>query len=226
MPEPETGEMKQAALRRALGQFATGVTVITAQGPKGPIGFTASSFNSVSLDPPLIVWCLSQGSERLGAYRAASGYAVNVLNADQAEVASRFASKAEDRFAGIGWSEGRNGAPVLDGSLAVFECAHEAIHDAGDHQLFIGRVLRCFEAGGAPLTYFGGGFGTLADEVPAEAEAIGENDLLALLARASGAALAGSPHDDSDEATALRRALLRFVTRREDAIAAGAPPPR
>jgi flavin reductase (DIM6/NTAB) family NADH-FMN oxidoreductase RutF len=226
MPGSDTGEMKQAALRRALGQFATGVTVITAQGPKGPIGFTASSFNSVSLDPPLILWCLAQNSERLGAYRAAPGYAVNVLNADQAEIASRFASKLEDRFAGIGWTEGRNGAPVLDGSLAVFECEHEAIHDAGDHQLFVGRVLRCAEAGGAPLTYFGGGFGTLADEVGADAEAIGENDLLTLLARASGVAHGGPVHDASDEAAALRRALRKFVARRQDAIAAGEPSPR
>jgi flavin reductase (DIM6/NTAB) family NADH-FMN oxidoreductase RutF len=213
MAGSETGEMKQAALRRALGQFATGVTVITAQGPKGPIGFTASSFNSVSLDPPLILWCLSQSSERLGAYRAAKGYAVNVLNADQADLASHFASKLEDRFAGIGWTEGRNGAPVLDGSLAVFECAHEAIHDAGDHQLFIGRVL----------TYFGGGFGTLADEVGPEAEAIGDSDLLALLARASGLAHGGAPHDDSDEAAALIRALRKFVAVRERSIAGAEP---
>lgn len=215
MPETGNGEVKEAALRRALGQFATGVTVITARGPDGPIGFTASSFNSVSLDPPLILWCLAQDSERLPAYRAAEGYAVNVLNADQAAVASRFAARVEDRFAGVAWSEGRNGAPVLDGSLAVFECAHEAIHEAGDHQLFIGRVLRCRQNAGAPLTYFGGGFGTLADEAPPEAEGLRENDLLALLSRASGVALTAEQAGESPAGIELRRALRRFVAANE-----------
>ncbi len=223
MPGPEASGLQEAALRRALGQFATGVTVITAQGPAGPIGFTASSFNSVSLDPPLILWCLAQNSERLAAYRAATGYAVNVLSADQSDVASRFASKTADRFAGVAWSEGRNGAPVLDGSLAVFECAHEAIHDAGDHQLFIGRVLSCRESGGAPLTYFGGGFGTLADEIAPEAEALGENELLALLARASGLAHDDPGREDGVEARALRQALRAFIDRREKVIAAAWP---
>ncbi|SET61990.1 flavin reductase family protein [Oceanicella actignis] len=159
-----------AGLRGALGRFATGVTVIAARAPDGaPIGFTANSFNSVSLDPPLILWSLARSSERLPAYRAAKAYAVNVLGAGQAELARRFASRVEDRYAGVGWRPGLGGAPVLDGAIAVFECVHEAIHPAGDHELFIGRVERCTERGGAPLTFFGGDFGTVmgaADPTP------------------------------------------------------------
>jgi flavin reductase (DIM6/NTAB) family NADH-FMN oxidoreductase RutF len=155
-------------LRGALGRFATGVTVITARSFDGtPVGFTANSFNSVSLDPPLILWSLARSSARLGAYRAAEHYAVNILSADQSELARRFAGKMEDRYAGVAWSEGLGGAPVLDGALAVFECAHEAVYPAGDHELFIGRVSRCAIAEGAPLTFFAGRFGRLggAEEV-------------------------------------------------------------
>jgi flavin reductase (DIM6/NTAB) family NADH-FMN oxidoreductase RutF len=157
------------ALRRALGRFATGVTVITTLGPDGaPLGFTANSFNSVSLDPPLILWSLSRSSQRLGAYRGASHYAVNILTAEQEGLARQFASSAEDRFEGVAWHPGHGGAPVLDGALAVFECAHEAVYPAGDHELFIGRVIHARERPGRPLTYFGGGFGTVMGEVEAE----------------------------------------------------------
>lgn len=154
------------ALRRALGRFTTGVTVITTAGPDGrPLGFTANSFNSVSLDPPLILWSLARSSQRLGAYRGASHYAVNILSAEQGGLARVFASPAEDRFDGVAWHPGLGGAPVLDGALAVFECAHEAVYPAGDHELFIGRVMHARERQGRPLTYFGGGFGTVMGEV-------------------------------------------------------------
>lgn len=157
------------ALRRALGRFATGVTVITTRGPDGaPLGFTANSFNSVSLDPPLILWSLSRASQRLGAYRGASHYAVNVLAADQKDLAARFAARLDDRFAGVAWEEGLGGAPVLPGALAVFECAHEAVYPAGDHELFIGRVMRLREGPGRPLAWFGGGFGTVMGELEAD----------------------------------------------------------
>lgn len=153
-------------LRRALGRFATGVTVITTRAPDGaPLGFTANSFNSVSLDPPLILWALSRSSIRLGAYRGADAYAVNVLSAEQEDLARRFAGPVDDRFAAIDWSDGLGGAPVLAGALAVFECAHEAVYPAGDHELFIGRVERVTQAPGRPLTYFGGGFGTVMGEL-------------------------------------------------------------
>ena len=155
-----------ARLRSALGRFATGVTVVATRGPDGaPLGFTANSFNSVSLDPPLILWSLGRASVQLEAYRGASHYAVNVLNAGQEALARQFAARGADRFAGVEWREGLGGAPVLPGCLAVFECGHEAVHPAGDHELFIGRVLRCTEAEGRPLTFFGGGFGTVMGEL-------------------------------------------------------------
>lgn len=157
-------------LRRALGRFATGVTVITAPGGAAggtPMGFTANSFNSVSLDPPLILWSLARDSARLAAYRAAPAYAVNVLSTLQTGLARRFAGPVENRFAGVTWEAGLEGAPVLAGALAVFECRHEAIHPAGDHELFIGRVERVRVSEGRPLTYFGGGFGTVMGELEA-----------------------------------------------------------
>ena len=153
-------------LRRALGRFATGVTVITARGPDGrPLGFTANSFSSVSLDPPLILWSLSRGSERLGAYRGASAYAVNILTTAQEGLARQFASAMEDRFEGVEWEEGLEGAPVIPGARAVCECLHEAVYPAGDHELFIGRVEHVRERPGKPLTFFGGGFGTVMGEL-------------------------------------------------------------
>ncbi|MEM1314614.1 MAG: flavin reductase family protein [Pseudomonadota bacterium] len=161
-------------LRRALGRFATGVTVITTRGARGePLGFTANSFNSVSLDPPLILWSLSRGSDRLGAYRGASAYAVNILTAAQEGLARQFASPVEDRFEGVEWEEGLEGAPVLPDALAVFECLHEAVYPAGDHELFIGRVEHVRERPGKPLTFFGGGFGTVMGELEPSRDAGG-----------------------------------------------------
>lgn len=153
-------------LRRALGRFATGVTVITARDAEGrPVGFTANSFNSVSLDPPLILWSLARTSARLPVYREAESYAVNVLSTLQAALARRFSARVDDRFAGVAWHAGLGGAPVLDGALAVFECRHEAIHPAGDHELFIGRVDQVREGSGRPLAFFGGDFCTVMGEL-------------------------------------------------------------
>jgi flavin reductase (DIM6/NTAB) family NADH-FMN oxidoreductase RutF len=197
-------------LRGALGRFTTGVTVITARNYDGaPVGFTANSFNSVSLDPPLILWSLARNSPRLGAYRAAEHYAVNILNADQAELARRFASKTEDRYVGVGWSGGLGGVPVLDGALATFECAHEAVYPAGDHELFIGRVVRCAIAEGAPLTYFAGQFGSVrgAGAAPVPAQTL-EDALHAAAVRAPSAPASLSPEEDAE----LRR-LLALVGR-------------
>lgn len=189
-------------LRGALGRFATGVTVITARNFDGtPVGFTANSFNSVSLDPPLILWSLARSSPRIGAYRAAEHYAVNILSADQSELARRFAGKVEDRYAGVAWSEGLGGAPVLDGALAVFECAHEAVYPAGDHELFIGRVSRCAIAEGAPLTFFAGRFGSVMGPAAAPDQAL-EGALRAAADRvAAGAddALCGLSPEEADQ---------------------------
>ncbi|MFT4793451.1 MAG: flavin reductase (DIM6/NTAB) family NADH-FMN oxidoreductase RutF [Paracoccaceae bacterium] len=199
------------SLRGALGRFATGVTVITARNFDGtPVGFTANSFNSVSLDPPLILWSLARSSPRLGAYRAAEHYAVNILSADQSALARRFAGKTEDRFEGIAWSEGLGGAPVLDGALAVFECAHEAVYPAGDHELFIGRVSRCAIAEGAPLTFFAGRFGSVMGPAAAPDRAL-EQTLRAAADHVAAGGEAALSTLSGPEATELRRLLGRIA---------------
>jgi flavin reductase (DIM6/NTAB) family NADH-FMN oxidoreductase RutF len=133
-----------AAFRRALGQFATGVTVITTRAANGqPIGFTASSFNSVSLNPPLVLWSLATRSASMPVFRANSHYVVNVLAASQLDLCRRFASVQGDRFEGVSHAAGDTGMPVLDGALAWFECHNRSRYDEGDHVIFVGEVERC-----------------------------------------------------------------------------------
>ena len=147
--------------RDALAQFATGVTVICAPGPDGRYaGFTANSFNSVSLDPPLILWSLAERSETLAAFRHAETYAVNVLAHDQVELARRFSRPHADRFAGVPYRIGVAGAPLIEGCVAWFECRHHARHRAGDHMLFIGEVLHCERRNGIGLVFHHGRYGT------------------------------------------------------------------
>lgn len=144
--------------RDALGSFATGVTVITALAPDAsPIGVTISSFNSVSLDPPLILWSLSCVSPSLTAFTQASHYAVNVLGADQQWISECFASRENDRFNGVEVSTGLGGVPLIEGCSAWFECTNEAQYPGGDHVILVGRVHR-FARGDAeePLVFHGG----------------------------------------------------------------------
>ena len=152
------------ALRNALGRFATGIAVVTAIDPDGhPIGLTVNSFSAVSLTPPLVLWCLDNGSHNLEAFRRASHHAITILAADQQELSNRFATWPTDRFAGLPWQPGLGGAPLLPGACASFEVANETAHLAGDHTVFIGRVERFTEAPDrAPLLYFGGGYRHLA----------------------------------------------------------------
>ncbi|EXI89445.1 MAG: p-hydroxyphenylacetate 3-hydroxylase, reductase component [Candidatus Accumulibacter regalis] len=145
--------------RDALGSFATGVTVLTAVDQDGqPMGVTISSFNSVSLDPPLIIWSLSAHSPRLEAFRRASFYAVNVLTASQQGISDCFAATDNsDRFEGVATSRGIGGIPLIEGCSAWFECANEVQYPGGDHLVFLGRVQR-FARGEAnePLIFHGG----------------------------------------------------------------------
>lgn len=145
-------------LRDALGCFATGITVVTATSEAGvPVGLTANSFTSVSLDPPLLLVCLANTANSLDIFRTAKGFAVNVLQIGQQPVSARFASKGEDRFAATSWEQWSTGAPIINESLASFECERHAIHDGGDHQILVGRVIRVrFEPRRDPLLYFRG----------------------------------------------------------------------
>jgi len=147
------------AFRRALGNFATGITVITAVSPQGErVGITANSFNSVSLDPPLILWSLDKRSTNLDAFTKASHFAVNILAADQMHLSNQFARPSDDKFAGVSFREGLGGAAVLNDCAAVFECAQHQIVDAGDHFILIGRVEQFEAEGRAPLCYHQGGY--------------------------------------------------------------------
>ena len=148
--------------RASLAMFATGVTIVTARAPTGAlIGLTANSFNSVSLNPPLVLWSLSQGASSMSVFSTGSHYAINILAADQKELAERFASKRADRWLDVPFTEGPCGAPLLTGAAATFECFNRSRYIEGDHVIFVGEVERCsHRAGAAPLLYHGGKFYT------------------------------------------------------------------
>jgi flavin reductase (DIM6/NTAB) family NADH-FMN oxidoreductase RutF len=153
--------MNAQEYRRALGQFPTGVTIVTARAGDGRyIGLTANSFTSVSLEPALVSWSLRRASALFDAFSAASHFAVNVLAAGQAGLAVRFAARTEDRFGRVPLVEGVAGAPLIEGSLAWFECTTQACHLAGDHGIFIGRVDRYTNSERAelPLVFCRGGY--------------------------------------------------------------------
>lgn len=150
------------ALRHALGRFATGVTIVTCVDAAGqPQGLTVNSFNALSLEPPLVLWALRQVSHLMEAFCGASHFAVNVLAQAQQPVAARFASPVANRFALGQWQAGLGGAPVLAGCTAVFECAAHSHHVVGDHQLFVGRVLRFGHVDCPPLLFHGGRYQAL-----------------------------------------------------------------
>lgn len=156
--------MDQRQLRTALGRFATGVTIVTCADAEGRfVGLTANSFNSLSLEPPLVLWSLRQTSPSLPAFLAAPRFAVNVLAEAQVDLSRRFAAPVVDRFAEGAWALGEHGAPVLAGCAAVFECERVSEQPAGDHRLFIGRVLACTESALPPLVFQGGHYHLLGE---------------------------------------------------------------
>jgi flavin reductase (DIM6/NTAB) family NADH-FMN oxidoreductase RutF len=153
-------EADARALRDAFGCFTTGVTVVTTKGEGGaPVGFTANSFASVSLDPPLALICVDLNANSLPALEAAGVFVVNVLHAGQQEIARRVTRKGGDRFAHIAFETWATGAPVLDGCMANFECETHHAFDAGDHRVFIGRVLKVrIDPDHEPLVFLRGGY--------------------------------------------------------------------
>jgi flavin reductase (DIM6/NTAB) family NADH-FMN oxidoreductase RutF len=157
IPEYRSGSDART-LRDAMGCFATGVTIITAHTADGkPIGLTANSFTSVSLDPPLLLVCIANNAGSAETLRSAEHFAVNVLQIGQQPVSNLFAGKSEDRFAGTRWEVGEYGAPILPSSLGIFECKRHTLHEAGDHFLLVGQVEKAsFEPRRDPLLYFRG----------------------------------------------------------------------
>jgi flavin reductase (DIM6/NTAB) family NADH-FMN oxidoreductase RutF len=145
--------------RRACGRFATGITITTFTGADGtPHGLTANSFTSVSMDPPLVLVCVDHKANVIHHFRAAKHFAVNVLAAGQQELSNRFAEKGQDRFEGVEWRPGVEGVPLLEGTIAQFECEVASAIDAGDHTMFLGRVLEARYTEGDPLLYFASGY--------------------------------------------------------------------
>ncbi len=152
--------------RDALGQFPTGIVVVTANAPSGErIGMTVSSFNSVSLDPPLVLFSVLRRANSFAAWQSVTRYAVNVLSEEQEELSNRFARPMGDKWIGLPPLRGETGLPILPNALATFECEAHARHDGGDHEIFVGRVVALREnlaKRGRPLVFFDGRYRRLA----------------------------------------------------------------
>ncbi|TFW25466.1 flavin reductase [Massilia arenosa] len=143
-PRAESREFDSGQFRRALSQFATGVTVITTRLADGSFrGLTASSFNSVSLNPPLVLWSLGSQANSLPIFSGNSHYVINVLSADQAYLAERFSRRTDNPFGGVEYELSRTGQPILKGASAWFECHNRSRYPEGDHVIFVGEVEHC-----------------------------------------------------------------------------------
>jgi flavin reductase (DIM6/NTAB) family NADH-FMN oxidoreductase RutF len=159
-PEPYAGAARDTRdLRNAFGAFATGVTVVTSRAANRQVaGVTVNSFCSVSLEPPLVMWCLSKSAPSHRVFVSAAHFAVHILAEDQAHLSARFSAAAPNKFAGLEISEGLGGAPVLEGVAALFECRCERQIDAGDHHIILGRVERYRYSTRRPLLFHTGAY--------------------------------------------------------------------
>lgn len=159
-PDEPVRTIDAARFRQVLGHFATGVTIITASEGGEPYGLAVNSFTSVSLDPPLVLFCAAHSSSTWPHIRDAGHFCVNILQEDQEDLVRLFATKGADRFKAVGWETAETGAPVLRDVLAWIDCEIDAIHEAGDHDLVVGRVHAVhMEHEGKPLVFFRGGYG-------------------------------------------------------------------
>jgi 3-hydroxy-9,10-secoandrosta-1,3,5(10)-triene-9,17-dione monooxygenase reductase component len=148
-----------ARFREVLGHFVTGVTVVTALEAGVPVGFTCQAFTALSLEPPLVALAPGKSSTSWPRIAAAGAFCVNILAEGQEALGRDFAVSGGDKFSGVGWRPGANGAPVLDGVLAWVACVFLRAHDAGDHEIVVGAVQDMGVAPGRPLVYYRGGFG-------------------------------------------------------------------
>ena len=149
--------MDKRHFRSVLGKFATGVTIITTIENQHPKGITANSFTSVSLEPPLVLFCLGKESTNFQAFNVANFFAVNILSNEQTALSNRFAAYDGDRFDGVNWKNWETGAPILDGAIAAIDCIRKKLIDAGDHIIILGEVLRAEKLSEQdPLIYFNG----------------------------------------------------------------------
>jgi flavin reductase (DIM6/NTAB) family NADH-FMN oxidoreductase RutF len=165
-PSPlRAGRLDTWDFKQAVGAFTTGVTVITSCDESGArYGLTANSFASVSLEPPLVLFCVAHQAPSLEGFERSQHFAINVLAADQEQIARRFAHPAPDKFAGLNWRTGIQGAPLLDGCIAHIECTLEHRLTSGDHAIIIGRVRRVRVHPGEPLIFHRSRFGTVVSD--------------------------------------------------------------
>jgi flavin reductase (DIM6/NTAB) family NADH-FMN oxidoreductase RutF len=154
----------KSELRRVMGHFATGVTVVTTCGANGRLaGLTANAVTSVSLTPPLLLVCVDERAESYPYFEESRVFTINILSADQEELSRRFAVSGGDKFNGVSYRLGANGAPILGGVLAHIECRVTSAFDGGDHTIYIGEVQEAETAEGKPLLFYRGGYRSLGD---------------------------------------------------------------
>ena len=153
------------SFRRACSRFATGITIATVWGSDGmPQGFTANSFTSVSMEPPLVLLCIDRKANILPHFQAASEFGINVLGVEQKELSMRFATRGRDRFDGVAWRPGVGPSPMIEGALAQFECLTQQVWEAGDHLVFLGEVVAAQYGDGTPLLYYASAYRELVGE--------------------------------------------------------------
>lgn len=159
-----TSDFDPRALRNAFGQFASGITVVSLCDDEGrPTGVTVSSFSSLSLEPALCLFSLGKNQKSCKWIETGAGFNINILSAEQETAAWQFAKPLEDKFDGVQWYEGRNGLPVLHGSLCHFECAKWNVYDGGDHIIVVGQIQHFEEGNGDPLLFYKGKMATVAE---------------------------------------------------------------
>lgn len=128
--------------RNACGAFATGITIVTTTAPTGePVGMTVNSFSSVSLNPPLVMWCVGNHANSFQLFSGAQHYAIHVLRSDQEALSTLFASRGEDKFGRLNWRIGEMGSPILPDYAVCFQCTMEHVYPGGDHNILVGRVV-------------------------------------------------------------------------------------
>ncbi|MDM1757425.1 MULTISPECIES: p-hydroxyphenylacetate 3-hydroxylase reductase component [Acinetobacter] len=183
LPAKETATIDPIKFRRALGNFATGVTIMTAQSATGEkVGVTANSFNSVSLDPALILWSIDKNSSSFHVFEQATHFAVNILSGSQIELSNKFSRRNIDKYEGTSYREGVGSVPILDHCSAVFECERHQIIEGGDHWIIIGKVVDFHDEGRSPLVYHQGAYSGVTphpllqvkDTVEPTADSVGE----------------------------------------------------
>jgi flavin reductase (DIM6/NTAB) family NADH-FMN oxidoreductase RutF len=160
--EPGHAAVDPEDFKAALGLWASGITVVTAPGPEGPVGITASAFSSLSLHPPLVLVCIGKASYHHEHLTEAPGFGIHILEASQEEVSNTFAFKREGRFAGLDLTDGPLGVPLLPGALARLTCERHEVLSGGDHSILIGRVIAADVTEGEPLAWWKGDYRRLA----------------------------------------------------------------